>query len=195
MFKMIISSALNIKSLYIASKVTIFDARKFILFSFLVFILSIIIGYSFFSDSQIVRDNYVELYREHQGHNYFIYVSKILFNNVTVAYISMRLGILLGLFPAISEMATGITIGWLFANAKNIHWLKLLFVLAPHGLFELTAMLIAWGIGFWRCKMLFVPNYDKVSKENVKQIHKVFITVVLPLLVLAAFIEGGPLLF
>ena len=195
MNKMNIASALDIKSWYIESRVTISDAKKFILFSFVVYALGIIVGYSYLNDVQVIRDEFIELYENYHDRSYFIFVSKIFIHNAVVAYISMRLGILFGLLPAISGMASGISIGWLFANTKSLHWLKLLLILAPHGLFEMPAMFIAWGIGFWRCKMLFVPNYEKVSKENVRKIHKIFVTLILPLLVLAAVIEGRPLFF
>ncbi len=183
------------KSWFNESKNTICDAKKFILFSFLVFHLGIILGYYYLSTQKFIGDNYIELYDKTYSPSYLIYVSRILVHNVTVAYLSMRLGILLGLFPAISVIVSGISIGWLFANSTSVHWVKLFLMMAPHGVFELPAMFIAWGIGFWRCKMLFVPNYEKMSKENVRQVHKIFITFVVPLLFLAALIEGGPLLF
>ena len=195
MSKMNIASALDLKNWYIESINTICDAKKFILFSFVVYALGIILGYSYLNDFQVIRDAYIKLYEKFHDRSYLIFVSKIFIHNAAVAYISMRLGILFGLFPAISGMASGISIDWLFANAKSLHWAKLLYILAPHGLFEMPAMFIAWGIGFWRCKMLFVPNYEKVAKENVRKIHKIFITLILPLLILAAVIEGRPLLF
>ena len=160
------------KSWFNESKNTIYDAKKFILFSFFVFHLGIILGYYYLSTQKFIGDHLVELFDKTYSSSYLIFVFRILAHNVTVAYLSMRLGILLGLFPAISVIVAGIYIGWLFANITCVHWTKLFLMIVPHGVFELPAMFIAWGIGFWRCKMLFVPNYEKMSKENVRQVHK-----------------------
>ena len=134
-----ISSAM-IKSWYLESKDMIYDARKFILFSFFMFCLGIIFGYFYLIDSQLIKDGVAELLKSFQTTNYFVFVSKIFIHNVLIAYLSMSLGILLGLMPAISSIASGISVGWAFANFNNIHYVKLLLLLVPHGVFELPAM-------------------------------------------------------
>jgi stage II sporulation protein M len=188
-------SSVTIKSWYFESKNIIYDARKFIMFAFFMFCLGIILGYFYLSDSQLIKDGVTELLESFHTTSYFIFVSKIFIHNVIIAYLSIRLGILLGLIPTISSLASGISVGWAFANFNNIHYIKLLLLLVPHGVFELPAMFLAWGIGFWHCKIFFIPNYDQTPKENVKRIHKLFIRLILPLLAIAAIIEGRSLLF
>lgn len=185
---------MKIKSSILEARNTIYEAKIFILFSFFIFILSSIVGYYYLSDAQVIRNNLNKMYEIYNRNNYVINTSRIFLHNAIVAYLSIRLGIVLGILPAMYAIVMGITAGWLFANIKSPHWTELILSLAPHGIFELTAMFISWGIGFWRCKLLFVKNYETAAKENVRKVHKVYICFVVPLLLLAAIAEGVALL-
>jgi stage II sporulation protein M len=178
---------------YKECKATIADARLYIIFSFLLFTFAIVLGFNYLNDSKIINDSLLDSFKNMRTDSYLIFVSSLFFHNITIAYLSLRIGILLGIFPFITIINSGVVIGWLFANFPQNNYLKLFTLMLPHGVFELPAMFIAWGIGFWRCKLLFIPNYDLISKQNVREIHKIFIFVVFPLLLLAAFIEAIPL--
>jgi uncharacterized membrane protein SpoIIM required for sporulation len=81
-------------------------------------------------------------------------------------------------------------VGWLSTMLEKIGGFQLFLMILPHGIFELSAMFIAWGIGLWRARLMFSPNFKAESKESLKKTHRVYVTVVLPLLFIAALIEG-----
>jgi len=177
------------------SKKTLFEARKHILFSVLIFAFGIVVGYLYLGNSEYLREGLAGLFKSFSNKTYFQFTLKIFIHNLIVAYLSMRLGLLFGILPALSAFGSGVSVGWLFANAGSAKWYKLVLLLSPHGIFEIPAMMLAWGVGFWRARLLFVPNYEKITKTNVRQVHKVFLVVVMPLLFVAAMVEGWPLLF
>ncbi|MBW1984577.1 MAG: stage II sporulation protein M, partial [Deltaproteobacteria bacterium] len=93
-----------------------------------------------------------------------------------------------------SSFFNGLMVGWLKTTFEKISGFNLFLLLLPHGIFELSAMFIAWGIGIWRVKLLFVPNFEEAAKVSLKRIHKVYVIVILPLLLIAAVIEGRAML-
>ena len=65
--------------------------------------------------------------------------------------------------------------------------------LLPHGIFELPAVFISLGLGIRLGTTLFNRNVKNIDKEIFRRLRnsfKVFIFIVLPLLVVAAIIEG-----
>ncbi len=180
---------------YKSCKLTISNAKKHIVLSILIFIFGIIIGYTYFHGSKILYTSFLSLVRKIYSDYYLLVVSNIFFHNIIIAYLSLRIGVLLGIFPFINVLITGAMIGWLFANIPIGYHFKAFAMLIPHGVFELPAMFLSSGVGMWRIRLLYVPNYEKASKDNVQEIHKLFLFIIFPLLLVAAFIEGIPFLF
>lgn len=44
----------------------------------------------------------------------------------------------------------------------------------PHGVFELSARFIAWGIGLWQAKFLFSPDDEGAKKPSLIKLQKVY---------------------
>ncbi|MBW1814883.1 MAG: stage II sporulation protein M [Deltaproteobacteria bacterium] len=181
-------------SLWDGPKNTIIEARNYILFVIILFTAGLIYGYVNLQDNQHFYEIFQNLLKTHQAKSYFPYIIKIFVRNSIVAYISMRFGIFLGIFPTFSSFFNGLMVGWLKTTFEKISGFNLFLLLLPHGIFELSAMFIAWGIGIWRVKLLFVPNFEEAAKVSLKRIHKVYVTVILPLLLIAAVIEGRAML-
>jgi uncharacterized membrane protein SpoIIM required for sporulation len=56
-------------------------------------------------------------------------------------------------------------------------------------MFELPAVFISWGLGIWMGTW-WLGRRDISAKEKLKKALRIFFVIVLPLLVVAAVIEG-----
>jgi stage II sporulation protein M len=63
--------------------------------------------------------------------------------------------------------------------------------LLPHGIFELPAIFISFGMGLKFGTFLFYKEKMKKFAEFFSNSLRVFVFVILPLLVIAAIIEGS----
>ncbi len=68
-------------------------------------------------------------------------------------------------------------------------------MLVPHGMFEWPAMLIAWGVGLWRGEGYRFNAVLGTYFQRWKRSNQVFFLIVLPLLLVAAIVEGRGHLF
>jgi stage II sporulation protein M len=180
-------------SVFDGPKSSIIEARNYIFIVIFLFIAGIIYGYVNLQDNQQFLEIFQNLLKTHQAQSYFPFIIKIFLRNSIVAYISMRFGIFLGLFPVLSSFVNGLMIGWFCTYAK-MGGFDLLLLLLPHGIFELSAMFIAWGIGVGRAKLLFSDNFQVASKNSLKKMNRVYVFIIVPLLLIAAAVEGRVLL-
>ena len=113
-------------------------------------------------------------------------------NNLTSAFISIVSGIAFGVIPVISILVNGVLLGFVLNKAIAIEGIITVWRLVPHGIFELPAIFIAVGLGVKLGTFWFVGK-GKIRKELYRRLFeslKVFLTIILPLLVIAAIIEG-----
>ena len=123
----------------------------------------------------------------------------ILKNNVFASLYGLFLGILFGFVPVVIAMANGYVLGYVSKLATKGGGILVLWKLLPHGIFELFAVLVSLGLGLGLgAKLVVYSNQSKSFKEfllNLKKelilCIKTFICVILPLLVIAAIIEGS----
>jgi stage II sporulation protein M len=116
----------------------------------------------------------------------------ILQNNLQSALFSLILGIFLGLAPLFNTLTNGVVLGYVLgiasAEAGFLIWWRLL----PHGIFELPAIFISLGLGVKLGFTLFIKR-SQVKKELRRRFYNsmnVFLMIVIPLLIIAAIIEG-----
>jgi len=111
----------------------------------------------------------------------------IFFKNLSVAATSIWLAFIIGLKPIASALINGRDIG-ILASASFSDGTFTYFIssIAPHGVFEIPAMFIAWGLGIWCAKGLVTKEY----KERVSKANRVLVFYIAPLLAVAAIIEG-----
>ena len=67
--------------------------------------------------------------------------------------------------------------------------INVLFRLVPHGIFELPSFIISLGLGLRLGLYLFLKKRGETFSGNLENVLRVFIFVILPLLLIAAFIE------
>lgn len=114
----------------------------------------------------------------------------IFLNNLQSSFLGIALGIIFGIFPLISTISNGYIVGFVSGLSINENGILSLWRLLPHGIFELPAVFISFALGI---RLGFsTVNKEKLGsfKENLIKTGKTFILIVIPLLVIAAIIEG-----
>ncbi len=167
--------------------------RNYILFSFLVFLIFSIIGFSFpiFFRQEIIKI-IAELIKKTEGLGIFGLISFIIVNNIQSAFFGMVFGVFFGIFSFFVLLINGYILGFIASETVKLKSGFILWRLFPHGIFEIPAIMIALGIGLRMGSFLFVKHKDR-KKEFIDLIYsslKAFIFVVIPLLVIAGIIEG-----
>ncbi len=110
----------------------------------------------------------------------------ILTNNAIAALISIIGGIVLGIMPILSSIGNGTILGYVLEKVGVTEFWRLL----PHGIFELPAIIISFGLGIKLGFSIFSKNKLKTFKQRLHNALLVFTFIVVPLLVIAAVIEG-----
>lgn len=120
----------------------------------------------------------------------------LLRNNVTASLVMFLAGIIPFIFlPLIGIFVNGAIIGALFklfyANGVNILALFIRGIL-PHGIFEIPALVISAAMGVKLCMTVIkkIRKKDVSLGETLRELGITFITVVVPLLIVAALVEA-----
>jgi stage II sporulation protein M len=164
--------------------------RNYIYFSAIIFLIFIIIGY-FVSPSELLEAQLLKLLQEltlkFQGLNAFQTIWALLSNNLTTSFFSLILGTIFGIFPLIGTVLNGYLIGYVANKVVAQEGVLILWRLFPHGIFELPAFLISSGLGISLGMNFFSGKFTEQFKSSMKA----FFLIVLPLLLIAAIIEGA----
>jgi len=132
-----------------------------------------------------------ELLKETENLGQFGLIKYIFLNNVQSGFFVMIFGLFFGIFPIISTVLNGYLLGFVSYFAAQTEGISVLLQLLPHGIFELPAIFISFALGI---KLGTIPFKDKKRETFLNYIReslRVFFFVILPLLVIAAIIEGS----
>lgn len=123
-------------------------------------------------------------------------VFALLMNNWRAMLVSALYGLLPFLFlPLISLLTNGLLMGVMFGiyQANGLSLLTLLAGLAPHGIFEIPALILSIACGIRLCKnmCLLVMNHPQKTPfmALAEDLLRVLVLIVAPLTVAAAFVE------
>ncbi len=111
-------------------------------------------------------------------------------NNTTTAFVGMVFGAALGLFPVINIMTNGALTGYVYAKVATLAGYGIIWRLLPHGIFELPAIFLSLGMGVHLGMFVFTKNPKQEFVRRSMRSLKTFVIAVIPLLVVAAIIEG-----
>lgn len=114
----------------------------------------------------------------------------ILFNNLQSALTGLLLGLVFGLFPVFNAIFNGMVVGYVLSKVVQVSGYSQIWKILPHGIFELPAIFIALGLGLRLGTMFFTKSWKKNFSKRIYNACVVFVFVVLPLLIIAAIIEG-----
>lgn len=166
------------------------ESRNYIFFALFIFVLCASISFIKPEPFSFFDDWLRNLINQIDGLSPLQLISFIFQNNVISAFVAMILGVILGVFPLLSIMLNGSVLGYVMAHATAIEGLSTIWRLVPHGIFELPAIFISVGLGMRLGMFIFEKNKKQALISRLKSSMKVFITIVLPLLIIAAIIEG-----
>jgi stage II sporulation protein M len=165
-------------------------SKIYILISVLVFSLFSIIGFVFpFFEEQIFKI-ISELKLLFEGLNLWETIGLIFFNNARASLIAILAGVFFGVVPLIIALTNGYLVGFISRIVSNEFSIFELWRLLPHGIFELPAVLISVGLGLKiGIEILTKPTKENFI-ENLNKALKTFVLIIIPLLIIAAIIEG-----
>jgi stage II sporulation protein M len=172
------------------------ESRKFIYIIIAIFFVFAFIGFFVpvpdYISSEIMK-LLEELIKKTEGMSTFELIRFIFSNNLLNSFIAMTLGIFVGVFPVLFAIFNGYVLGFVAFLAVNAEGPATLLRLFPHGIFELPAVFIALGLGL-RTGLFFINSSSKKIKNfkyYLYEIIRVLFFVIIPLLIIAAIIEGS----
>lgn len=169
------------------------DSKKFIWIALGIFTLFILIGYFVslpnFLNSKIL-DFIQNILSKTEGMSCLQLIKFIFFNNIQSSFVSMIFGILLGIPTILIIISNGFILGFVFNMSVQSKGILSLWRIFPHGVFELPAMIISFSLGLRLGFSIFNKKDFEKFKDNLYSSLKVFILFVIPLLIIAAIIEG-----
>ena len=161
------------------------------LFSLIVFCLFFLIGFAYpaFFRSEIIAF-IKELEALIDGKSALELIHFIFFNNLKASAFAMILGIALGIFPIIVAVTNGYLLGFVAHEAVAARGLLVMWRIFPHGIFELPAILFSIALGIKIGSSFFHDKKITRLKYNIKESIRFFISIIIPLLIIAGIIEG-----
>ncbi|MDD5191731.1 MAG: stage II sporulation protein M [Candidatus Nanoarchaeia archaeon] len=179
---------------YKLSLKTLKDTKNYIWVSCIIFFLFALIGFFFpvFFQQQIlnlIRD----LLKQTEGLDVWNMIRFIFVNNLKSSFFAIFCGIFFGIIPFAVSLVNGYVLGFVANKTIIAEGYLVLWRLFPHGIFELPAVLVSIGIGLRLGMFLFIyKGKNKLNEFGSWLIDalRVFIFIVVPLLILAAIIEG-----
>ncbi|MBS3071536.1 stage II sporulation protein M [Candidatus Pacearchaeota archaeon] len=179
---------INIKKDFKEATKYISESKNYIYSVIMIFVASTIVGF-FLSDQLKFIDKILEqIIDKTVGLNTTELIFFILQNNFQSALFGLVLGIALGILPIINALTNGVLLGYVLERTYPILGASVLFRLIPHGVFELPAIFISLGLGLKLGLGLF--HSSKELKRRFFQSLNTFLMVIVPLLIIAAIIEG-----
>ena len=176
--------------IYKDSLATLKEARFSIFSAALIYIGAIFVGWLYSERFLFLEDQVRELTKGFVDKTAVVFIVKIFFRNLMASYTVACIISLWGIVPIFAAGANGLLLGWIISYAAQAPPAKLAMLLVPHGVFEWPAMFIAWGIGLWKGMGFRFQSVELSFGERFKKVNVVYFTVVLPLLIVAAIIEG-----
>ncbi|HIH13635.1 MAG TPA: stage II sporulation protein M [Candidatus Nanoarchaeia archaeon] len=168
-------------------------SRKFIYSIIIIFLFFSLIGFFVPIPPALearILEFIEELLRKTEGLSQLELIKFIFFNNLQSSFVGMLFGIILGIFPVLSTLANGYLLGFVAEKTVKEGGILILWRILPHGIFELPALFISLGLGLKLGTFIFKKNKLKTLGVYLLKSIKVFFFIVIPLLIIAAIIEG-----
>lgn len=168
------------------------ETKGYIFFAIILFIASSFIGYFFRADLSFLDEILREIILKTQDLNTPQMIFFILQNNLLSALITVLGGLLFGIYPLFNAVINGTVLGYVLGIAADEVGFLVWWRLLPHGIFELPAIFISIGLGIKLGFSLFTNHEvrSQILKERFYQSANTFLMIVIPLLIIAAIIEG-----
>ena len=183
----------NLKKEYIESWNYIKESKNFIYVAIAIFFASFILAF-FVQPSEALLSYILEFIEEllgkTQGMSAIELMGFIFFNNLQSSFFGMIFGMVLGVFPVLAAIANGYVLGFVSSFSVVEQGASSLLRLLPHGIFELPAIFISLGLGLKLGSFIFEKNKYESFRNFFRNSLRVFLFIIIPLLIIAAIIEG-----
>jgi stage II sporulation protein M len=166
------------------------ESRNYLYVISLIFLASIAIGAVFSRQFSFLDEILKELLGKIEGLGLWGIIGFIVQNNVKSAFLGLFLGVFLGVFPVINAISNGVIIGYVMKVVWVDSGMSNMWKILPHGVFELPAIIISLGLGLKLGMFLFSKRKKEEFLKRIKNSFFAFVFVVIPLLIVAAIIEG-----
>lgn len=183
----------NLRGDYEKSFLYLKESKNFIWIAAGIFILFSLIGFFIYPPEEISEEIYkfmAELVKKTENMSQTKLILFIFFNNLKSSFIGMVSGIIFGIIPTIIALANGYLVGFVSNIAVNAEGISSLWRIFPHGIFELPAVFISLGLGIKIGISALNERKFGSFKGNLISSLRVFLLIVIPLLIIAAIIEG-----
>jgi stage II sporulation protein M len=167
------------------------ESKNYIYGISIAFLVFAVLGY-FFPNYFVeeIKEMIRMLLEATQGMNAWQLTVFIFFNNTKNVLMALLLGIVFGILPVAIALLNGYVLGFVTdLSVKEGGFLSLWRIL-PHGIFELPAVMIGLGLGLKFGMFMFAKKPTFEFKKRFLQGIQTFVLVILPLLIIAAVIEG-----
>jgi uncharacterized membrane protein SpoIIM required for sporulation len=169
---------------------TISEARTWIFVALVLYACAAFVGWTRADNFSFLEAQIERLAAQFADRNAITFIFKIFLHNLIATYFAMCFVVLFGAVPTVIAIFNGLVLGWVIAKSPGGSTANIWLVLVPHGIFEWPAMSIAWGVGLWRGVGYRFSRTAGTWRERWEAANKIYFTVTLPLLFLAAVIEG-----
>jgi stage II sporulation protein M len=170
------------------------ESKKFIYIILGIFFVFALVGFLVPAPDYLVEqimELFEDIIAKTEGLSHFGLIKFIFVNNLQSSFFGIIFGIVFGVFPVFGAISNGYVLGFVSEmSSSNFGFVSLLSLL-PHGIFELPAIFISLAMGLKLSSFVFQKDKKKFVKEDMLKILKVFLLIVVPLLIIAAIIEGS----
>lgn len=187
-----------LKSNYKKSWNYVKESRNFIYFMIGLFLIFVLIGFLIPAPPELTKQilEYIQnLVKQTEGMNALELTNFIFVNNLQSSFFSFIFGFFFGIFPILAAIANGYLVGFVAALTISENSFFVLWRLLPHGIFELPAIFISLGFGLRLGSFIFAKKKKQAFVYYVVEGFRAFLFIILPLLIIAAIVEGSLIAF
>ena len=166
------------------------NSKNFIIAVFAMFLAAFILGVIYpHIMTDIILDIINSILGKTENLGFFQLAVFIIYNNVKASLFGMLLGLVFGIFPLFLAAVNGYVLGFVLNLTAKQNGFSEIWKIFPHGVFEIPAFVFSLGLGV---RLGYTLLFDsKMLKSDFIMALKTFVYIILPLLLVAGFIETG----
>ena len=166
------------------------ESQNYFYFVLAVFAAAGVVGFFNANELRFIDELLEKIIIRSEGLNTAELIFFILQNNLQSALLGLFSGVFFGVFSFLVALTNGVILGYVFERVAGEVGFFQLWRILPHGIFELPAIFIALGLGVKLGTAIFAKNIRVEFKRRFFESVNAFLMIVVPLLVVAAVIEG-----
>ena len=169
------------------------ESEKFIYAAIILFFGFFLLGF-FIHPPEILSNQFLkflaELIEKTKNFNGYELMGYIFLNNFLSSLQGMFFGFFFGVYSFVAIVFNGYFVGFVSSLSVKSMGVLVLWRLLPHGIFELPAIFISFGLGLKFGTFIFKKKKFESFSYYLFNNIRIFLLIILPLLIIAALIEG-----